>query len=113
MTYKSNAAQAITAIENAALNALEQACYQYIYEPSQAIVPLDESPLQNSGAVTVDGTSVIVSYGVGESAEYAVIQHENLQYSHAPGRQAKYLEQPYRAAINPILSTIQDAIKNI
>lgn len=54
------------------------------------LVPLDEGPLMQSGKVTVDGLDGTISY----DTVYAVVQHENLDYRHAPGRQAKYLEQP-------------------
>lgn len=106
VTYKSNAAQAIRAIESAALDALEQSVYQFIYEPSQQLVPLDEGPLQESGKVDVEGLTITVSY----STEYAIIQHENMQYAHAPGRQAKYLEMPFRAAIPQLINAVKSAI---
>ena len=82
-----------------------------VYDRSQDIVPLDETPLQKSGKVEQEDTTTILSYGEGESAEYAVIQHENLQFRHAPGRQAKYLEQPFRELTPQILETIANKIK--
>lgn len=57
---------------------------------ANTLVPLDEGPLQNSGKVIVNGLDGAISY----DTKYAVVQHENLTYRHAPGRQAKYLEQP-------------------
>ena len=110
VTYKSNRAQAIQAIHDTALDAIEQATYRFIYDSSQQLVPLDEGPLQESGEVIVEGDAVIVSYGKGESAAYAVIQHENLNYAHAPGRQAKYLEQPFRTAIPQIIGAVKTAL---
>jgi len=43
------------------------------------------------------GVEVRLTYG-GAAQAYAVIQHERLDYRHAEGRQAKYLEQPVLAA---------------
>lgn len=57
---------------------------------SNTLVPLDEGPLQRSGTVTVTGMNGTISY----DTPYAVRQHEELTWRHAPGRQAKYLEQP-------------------
>jgi hypothetical protein len=82
-----------------------------VYDRSQQIVPLDETPLQKSGIVKQEDNITALGYGTGESADYAVIQHENLQYRHAPGRQAKYLEQPFRELTPQILEKIADKIK--
>lgn len=54
------------------------------------LVPLDEGPLQRSGKVQVEGLNGTISF----STPYAVVQHENLSFRHAPGRTAKYLEGP-------------------
>ena len=37
-----------------------------------------------------------LSVTVGYTQEYAVYVHENLEAQHAPGKQAKFLEQPAR-----------------
>lgn len=48
---------------------------------------------------------------VGYQANYAVYVHENLEARHAPGTQAKYLEQPARQ-LSPVLGKIIiDAVK--
>lgn len=38
-----------------------------------------------------------IGYGEGGAEAYALLQHENMVFNHAPGRQAKYLEQPLLA----------------
>lgn len=78
-------------IDGASADGVELAC-EHLLGLSQAIVPLEEAILQNSGTVDIDrnrreGT---VSY----DTPYAVVQHERLDYRHDPGRQAKYLEGP-------------------
>lgn len=57
---------------------------------SNRLVPLDEGTLERSGRVQVDEQNMrgIVSY----DTPYAMRQHEELSWKHAPGRQAKYLE---------------------
>lgn len=57
---------------------------------AKKIVPLDEATLERSGKVSVDGLNGAISF----DTPYAVRQHEELDYQHLPGRQAKYLEQP-------------------
>lgn len=64
---------------------------EHVLAEAVKIVPLDEGPLERSGKVTMDaGPSGTVSF----DTPYAVIQHENLEYKHLPGRTAKYLEGP-------------------
>ncbi|MFG2780827.1 hypothetical protein ACGFY7_23605 [Streptomyces prunicolor] len=77
---------------------------EHVLTESQAVVPLDESPLMQSGAASVDASSLtaMVSYGT----PYAVVQHERLDYRHAPGRTAKYLEGPLNANRNEVSALI-------
>ncbi len=63
---------------------------------SQKIVPYDEGDLHDSGETDrpqISGGTISVSlhYG-GGSVDYALIQHENLDYQHPRGGQAKFLE---------------------
>ena len=61
-----------------------------ILAESNRLVPLDEGTLERSGRIQVDEAAMrgIVSY----DTPYAMRQHEELSWKHAPGRQAKYLE---------------------
>lgn len=63
---------------------------EHLLTESRRIVPLEEATLERSGRATVDGLKGSVSY----DTVYAVVQHEELDYRHAPGRSAKYLEKP-------------------
>lgn len=65
---------------------------EHVLAESRRLVPLEEGTLERSGRVTIDGLEGAVTY----DTVYAVVQHEELTYRHAPGRQAKYLEQPMR-----------------
>ena len=85
-----------------------------VMERSKQIVPLDETPLMRSATLTITGdTEYIVHYGSNESAGYAVEQHETLWYRHLPGRQAKYLEQPFREGTETIIKNIENAVKGV
>jgi hypothetical protein len=69
---------------------------EHVLQVSNEVVPLDESELQRSGVASVDEPSLtaMVSY----DTPYAVRQHEELTWRHAPGRTAKYLENSLNTA---------------
>ncbi len=110
ITYKSNRANVIATIKEAGKDAIGEGAIDVLMR-AEMVVPLDESPLLNSGKITAVGNSVYVGFGFGESAEYAVLQHENVQYAHAPGRQAKYLEQPFREQQDKIIQRVANKIR--
>lgn len=89
------------------------------------LVPLDEGTLQGSAAVVliVDGVrhegegalaaatrhahqviraggTPFVQVEVSYNTVYAARQHEELDWEHDPGRQAKYLEEPFARNLN-------------
>lgn len=68
---------------------LQQALEHTLGE-AKKLVPLDEGTLERSGKVDVDGLNGAISF----DTVYAVRQHEEMDWKHLPGRQAKYLEQP-------------------
>lgn len=65
---------------------------EHLLGAAKAIVPIEEATLERSGVASVDRSSMTAA--VSFDTPYAVRQHEELTYRHAPGRQAKYLEQP-------------------
>lgn len=68
------------------------------FRKSQEIVPYKDGDLMASGYLEsrqFRGKSVCeIGYARGGKPEYAIIQHENLEYNHPNGGQAKYLERP-------------------
>ncbi|MFD6421552.1 hypothetical protein [Streptomyces sp. NPDC060198] len=77
---------------------------EYVLGESQAVVPLDEAALSRSGTASVDEASL--TGAVSYDSPYAVVQHERLDFRHAPGRQAKYLEQPLNAARRQVAAIV-------
>lgn len=77
---------------------------EHVLQQTQEVVPLDESPLMHSGTASVDEPSLtaMVSY----DTPYAVVQHERLDYRHAPGRTAKYVEGPLNASRAEVFALI-------
>lgn len=68
---------------------------EHLLSESRDKVPLEEGTLERSGEVVVDEDKLTAT--VVYDTPYAVRQHEEMDYQHAPGRQAKYLEEPFNA----------------
>lgn len=101
-----------------AIDATRRALYeeaQIILGKAVRIVPFEHGTLAGSGMVhdpVVQGRDVLVEISFGGPAKdmrprnksgdaggsvnvgYALIQHENMTFRHAPGRRAKYLQEP-------------------
>ncbi|MFF2522430.1 hypothetical protein [Streptomyces liangshanensis] len=73
---------------------------EYVLGESQAVVPLDEAALSRSGTASVDEAALIAA--VSYDTPYAIRQHEELDFRHAPGRTAKYLEGPLNSSANQV-----------
>ncbi|MFD2839332.1 hypothetical protein ACFSYH_01940 [Populibacterium corticicola] len=79
---------------------------EHILAESLKVVPREESTLARSGQVSQDGLDVAVSY----DTVYAARQHEELDWQHRPGQQAKYLEQPLQQNAEKAVQIIGDTI---
>ncbi|MFG2900978.1 hypothetical protein ACGFZH_28315 [Streptomyces zaomyceticus] len=77
---------------------------EHVLGVSDEVVPLDEAALQRSGTASVDEASLtaMVSY----DTPYAVVQHERMDFRHAPGRTAKYLENSLNAGRTAVRALI-------
>jgi hypothetical protein len=83
------------------LDATKEALYaeaNVVLAESKRQVPFRHGVLSGSGMVhqpysAGKKAAVEISYG-GAAVDYAFIQHENLNFRHASGRKAKYLEDP-------------------
>jgi hypothetical protein len=74
---------------------------------ARVVVPFDEGPLSASGKASREGLTGLVSF----NKPYAVIQHERLDFRHAPGRTAKYLENPLNALGDQMVTKIADRLR--
>jgi hypothetical protein len=66
-----------------------------LLEGADQLVPDDPGTvggrdLRNSGKVTSAGHTAAVSY----DTDYAIVQHEAMNWEHRPGQSAKFLERP-------------------
>ncbi|OYC97211.1 hypothetical protein [Microbacterium sp. Yaish 1] len=74
-------------IEKAAQDGLRNGMKEML-AVARKLAPVDDRVLVRSGAVRIDDLTGQVSF----SARHARFQHENLDYEHAGGGQAKFLE---------------------
>lgn len=77
---------------------------EHVLGVSNQKVPLEEGTLERSGTASVDEGQLVAA--ISYDTPYAVRQHEEMTYRHAPGRQAKYLE----SALNEESATAQEII---
>lgn len=83
-------------VRKAALQGCEDAADELLTRASE-LVPLEEGTLLRSGKVVTGSTGAAVGFGSGGASDYAVPQHERLDFRHDNGRQPKYLETPCMA----------------
>jgi hypothetical protein len=74
-------------VEKAARDGLKEAG-KAVLKRARELSPTDEGGADKSGFVVVDDLTV----QVGFKSHIARIQHENLDFQHKPGEQAKFLE---------------------
>ena len=63
---------------------------EHLLEAANRTVPIEEGTLERSGATDVDESALVGS--VYYDSVYGAYQHEHLDFRHAPGRRAKWLE---------------------
>jgi hypothetical protein len=73
---------------------------EHLLQVSTERVPIEQGTLLRSGTAAVDDHDLIgiVTYSARndrDGYDYAVRQHEDLTLRHAPGRTAKFLEEPF------------------
>lgn len=95
-------------LEGASVQGLTLAA-EHLLQVSRTEVPLDEATLERSGVASVDADSQTAA--VSYSTVYAVRQHEELTWRHAPGRKAKYLEDPMHAERDTMLALIASELR--
>lgn len=100
--------QVTSTIKRAAADGLYEAA-EHILEESVRVVPFEDSDLSKSGFADTDRENLVAH--VGFDTPYAVRQHEELDYRHAPGRKAKYLEDTVNEQSGKVNEIIADKIR--
>lgn len=96
------------AVHEAAADGLADAA-EFILEDANRTVPLEEATLERSGDTDVDRAKLRAA--VSYDTPYAARQHEELDYRHAPGRRAKWLEQTMREDVDDVREHIAGRIR--
>jgi len=86
-------------MDNKILDEWGKMCSGELLRISREIVPFDQSPLSVSGFNDKD-TDGIEGWFTAYNEEYAARQHEEIDWNHPNGRQAKYLERPFHQNID-------------
>lgn len=85
------------------VNHMEEAQPEVLYEAmvpafelSQTLVPVESGLLKSTGYLEIErraqGARVNIGYAKGGHPWYAIMQHEDLELSHEPPQQAKFLQ---------------------
>lgn len=77
-----------------AFNIANKRVAEFLLDRARAVVPFLTGALHDSGRVVGRGRGFDNVQEVQFRKPYALDQHENLTYAHAPGRTAKYLTGP-------------------
>ena len=84
---------------------------ELILTEAKKIVPVDTGTLSRSGTVNADNAKLEVE--ISFNTPYARKQHEEMNYTHADGRQAKYLEKPFQANAGRAKDLIENELKKL
>jgi hypothetical protein len=82
---------------------------EHVLQVSRTQVPLEEGTLERSGTATVNEHDLTAS--IDYDTPYAIRQHEELTYRHAPGRKAKYLEDPLNEEAGTVRALIAAQVR--
>lgn len=105
-TFEWNGDRIQAAIRDSGQAALSDGA-EFLLETANRKVPLEYGDLMRSGTVVSDGTEAAVGY----TSVYAARQHEELDWKHNDGREAKWLENALNNNQDLILDVIADRLK--
>lgn len=100
----------LNAIPNKAKGGVTKELMDIIFDlqgESQRRAPIDTGALRGSAFAEQNG----LEGTVGFTEEYALYQHEGVEFNHPKGGEAKYLENPFKERINKYIKAIGDAVK--
>lgn len=104
----------ITALKRRQIHAATEALevlMDHVLGRAVDLAPVEEGTLRGSADrdTTIAGNTIVV---VGSfSTVYAARQHEELDWNHPRGGQAKYLEAPFKETVPRVEPTVQLAVR--
>lgn len=84
---------------------------EHVLGESTKLVPIEEGTLSRSGKTSAEMQGDVAVAAVSYDTPYAVRQHEELDYRHDAGRQAKYLEGPMGAEAKTVAKIYRQAAR--
>ena len=78
-----------------------------LLQKSKDLCPVDLGDLKASGFISKEGDKTVVGY----TEPYALRQHEELEFNHPNGGQAKFLQQPLEENTDKYIRHVVDKIK--
>ena len=99
-------------VTNAAQRALKKAALD-LQGRSGEEAPIDKGDLRGNVAIDDSQLEIKNMIRVGYSLPYAMRQHEELNYSHPRGGNAKFLENPFRSNIKRYERFIASAVNQV
>jgi hypothetical protein len=87
-------------------------CAQDLKSKSMKEAPIKDGFLRGSCDIDAEQTANKSETVVFYAEEYALRQHEELNYRHPQGGKAKYLEDPFKANVNRYENDIKEAVSN-
>ena len=105
-----NLAKKISGVKNMSKSAIRDVSFD-LKGNSQDLAPVDTGDLRRSAYTKFEDRPGGFTGEIGYGAEYAYEQHENLEYRHPQGGQAKYLEQPLKENLGKYARYIKDKSK--
>ena len=86
---------------------------EHVLGESTKVVPIEEATLSRSGKASAETQGDVAVAAVSYDTEYAVVQHERLDYRHDEGRTAKYLETPLLAEADTVLAIAANEARKV
>jgi hypothetical protein len=86
---------------------------EHVGQVASSLAPIEEGTLEKDWAPSIDESKLmaVVAFGIGGASDYALRQHEEMDWNHDAGRQAKYLEQPLNTERAKVLALIHRETK--
>lgn len=85
----------------------------FLQRESMKLVPVDTGDLRRSATTKTDDKAKKPTVTVGYGTTYGLFVHEDLFANHKPGKQAKFLEMPFREKRDGILRSVTIALNKL
>lgn len=99
----------VARIEELAAEGVREVAFN-LWERSVDLAPVDSGDLRGNAHADPEDASGL-AWVVGFPEPYALIQHENMEFNHPRGGQAKYLQQPFEENVDNYIEHIRNKLR--